>query len=339
MRAVVIEKAGGPETLALRDLPEPSLSPGRVVVRVRAAGVNFADVMARQGLYPDAPDLPFVPGYEFAGDVEAVGEGVDDLAPGDQVLGGSRFGGYAELVSVRAGDVVRLPEDWSYEEGASLPIAYATAYAALVTFGGLRAGERVLVQAAAGGVGIAAVQIAKLLGAEVYGTASASKHEAIRGFGVDQAIDYRTKDFAEESRRLTGENEPFDVILDAIGGNSWRLGYKLLKPGGRLVVFGASAVVTGEKRNYAKAAKALLRTPFFQPIRLASDSKSLIGLNMLRLFDARGSMDEFIEPLGQWVDQGVLRPVVAATFPLEQAADAHRFIQDRKNVGKVVLTV
>jgi len=129
------------------------------------------------------------------------------------------------------------------------------------------------------------------------------------------------------------------VILDAIGGKSWREGYKLLKPGGRLVAFGASAVVAGEKRNYAKAARALLRTPFFQPIKLASDSKSLIGLNMLRLWDARGSADEWIEPLGQWIDQGLLRPVVAASFPLERVGDAHRFIQQRKNVGKVVLTL
>jgi NADPH:quinone reductase-like Zn-dependent oxidoreductase len=291
------------------------------------------------GLYPDAPDLPFVPGYEFAGDVEQVGEGVESFKPGDRVLGGSRFGGYAELVSAREDEVSPMPEDWSYEEGASLPVAYATAYAGLVTFGGLRAGERVLIQAAAGGVGIAATQIAKLLGAEVYGTASASKHDAIRGFGVDHPIDYRTKDFAAEARRISGEDEPFDLIMDAIGGNSWRQGYKLLKPGGRLVVFGASAVVTGDKRNYAKALKALVRTPFFQPLKLASDSKSLIGLNMLRLFDSRGSTAEFTEPLEQWIDQGLLRPVVAASFPLERAAEAHQFIQDRKNVGKVVLTV
>jgi NADPH:quinone reductase-like Zn-dependent oxidoreductase len=295
--------------------------------------------MARQGLYPDAPDLPFVPGYEFAGDVADVGEGVEGFEPGERVMGGSRFGSYAEIVSARAGDLIKLPEDWSYEEGASLPIVYATAYAGLVTYGGLRAGERVLIHAAAGGVGIAATQIAKLLGAEIYGTSSPEKHDAIRGFGVEHPIDYRAKDFADEARRISGEQEPFDLIMDAIGGDSWRKGYKLLRPGGRLVVFGASAVVTGDKRNYLKAARKIVRTPFFQPIRMASDSKSVIGLNMLRLFDAKNSIEAFTEPLEQWVDQGLIRPVVAQSFPLERAADAHSFIQERKNVGKVVLTV
>jgi NADPH:quinone reductase-like Zn-dependent oxidoreductase len=323
----------------IQNRPEPSLAPGRVLVRVRAAGINFADLMARQGLYPDAPDLPSVLGYEVAGDVEAVGEGVEDIKAGDRVMAACRFGGYAEIVSARDRDVIPLPDDWSYEEGAALPIVYGTAYAGLVSFGGLRAGERVLIQAAAGGVGIAATQIAKLLGAEIYGTASPSKHDAIRGFGVDQPIDYRNKDFAEESRRLSGVEQPFDLIVDGIGGKSWKDGYGLLRPGGRLVMIGASSFVTGEKRNLAKAAANLARMPRFNPIKMSSESKSVIGLNMLRLWDARGSMEEFSEPLVQWIDQGVLRPVVSQSFPLERVADAHRFMGERKNVGKVVLTV
>jgi NADPH:quinone reductase-like Zn-dependent oxidoreductase len=218
-------------------------------------------------------------------------------------------------------------------------VVYGTAYAALVSFGGLRARERVLIQAAAGGVGIAATQIAKLLGAEVYGTASPSKHEAIRSFGVDQPIDYRDKDFAEESRHISGSEHPFDLIVDGIGGKSWKDGYGLLRPGGRLVMIGASSFVSGEKRNLPKAAANLARTPRFNPIKMASESKSVIGLNMLRLWDARGSMEDFSEPLSQWIDQGVLRPVVSRSFPLERVADAHRFIGERKNVGKVVLTV
>jgi NADPH:quinone reductase-like Zn-dependent oxidoreductase len=339
VRAVVLPSHGGPDVFEIRDRPEPSLAPGRVRVRVRAAGINFADLMARQGLYPDAPELPSVLGYEVAGDVEAVGEGVDGIKVGDRVMAACRFGGYAEIVSARDRDVTPLPEDWSYEEGAALLVVYGTAYAGLVSFGGLRAGERVLVQAAAGGVGIAATQIAKLLGAEIYGTASPSKHEAIRGFGVDQPIDYRDKDFAEESRRLSGSEQPFDLIIDGIGGKSWKDGYGLLRPGGRLVMIGASSFVTGEKRNLARAAANLARTPRFNPIKMSTESKSVIGLNMLRLWDARGSMEEFSEPLAQWIDQGVLRPVVSRSFPLERVADAHRFIGERKNVGKVVLTV
>jgi NADPH:quinone reductase-like Zn-dependent oxidoreductase len=339
MRAAVLPRNGDCNVFEIQDRPEPSLAPGRVRVRVRAAGINFADLMARQGLYPDAPDLPSVLGYEVAGDIEDVGEGVEGVEVGDRVMTPTRFGGYAEIVSVRERDVIPLPDDWSYEEGAALTIVYGTAYAGLVSFGGLRAGERVLIQAAAGGVGIAATQIAKLLGAEIYGTASPSKHEAIRGFGVDHPIDYRDKDFADEARRISGSEHPFDLIIDGIGGKSWKDGYGLLRPGGRLVMIGASSFVSGEKRNLPRAAANLARMPRFNPIKMSSESKSVIGLNMLRLWDARGSMEEFSEPLSQWIDQGVLRPVVSRAFPLEQVGDAHRFMGERKNVGKVVLTV
>ena len=339
MRAAVLPRTGGYDVFEIQDRAEPSVEPGRVLVRVKTAGVNFADLMARQGLYPDAPDLPSVLGYEVAGEVEAIGDDVDSVAVGDRVTAATRFGGYSELVSVPERDVFAMPEDWSFEEGAAFPVVYGTAYASLISFGNLRSGERLLVQAAAGGVGIAATQIGKLLGAEIYGTASASKHDAIRGFGVQHAIDYRDKDFAEEVRRIAGEERPLDLIVDGIGARSWKDGYRLLRPGGRLVMIGASSFVSGEKRNLPKAAANLARVPRFNPIKLASESISIVGLNMLRLWDARVSLDEFIEPLSQWVDQGLLRPVVAETFPLDRVGDAHRFMGERKNIGKVVLTV
>jgi NADPH:quinone reductase-like Zn-dependent oxidoreductase len=339
MRAAVLPRTGGCDVFEIQDRPEPSIGPGRVLIRVKAAGINFADLMARQGLYPDAPDLPAVLGYEVAGEVEAVGDDVESISVGDRVMGWCRFGGYAELVAARERDVVEVPADWSFEEGAAFPVVYGTAYASLVSFGNLRSGERLLIQAAAGGVGIAATQIGKLLGAEIYGTASASKHDAIREFGVQHPIDYRDKDFADEVRRISEEERPLDLIVDGIGARSWKDGYKLLRPGGRLVMIGASSFVSGEKRNLPKAAANLARVPRFNPIKLSSESISVIGLNMLRLWDARGALDEFIEPLTQWVDQGLLRPVVAETFPLERVGDAHRFMGERKNVGKVVLTV
>ena len=208
-----------------------------------------------------------------------------------------------------------------------------------MSFGNLRAGELLLIQAAAGGVGIAATQIGKLLGAEIFGTASPSKHDAIREFGVQHAIDYRSKDFADEVRRITGQKAPLDLIVDGIGAKSWKDGYNLLRPGGRLVMIGASSFLSGEKRNLPKAAVNLAKVPRFNPIKMASESRAVIGLNMLRLWDARGSLDEWTEPLRQWLDQGLLHPVVAETFPLERAGDAHRFMSERKNVGKVVLTV
>ena len=180
MRAVVITKHGGPEVLQVQEREDPQAGPGQVRVAVRAAGINFADLMARSGIYPDAPPLPSVVGYEVAGEVESVGGGVEGLAPGDRVIAGTRFGGYAELVAVDQGQVLPLPDGMSYEQGAALVVNYATAYAGLVVMGGLRAGERMLIQAAAGGVGIAAIQVARDIGAEIFGTASARKHEVIR---------------------------------------------------------------------------------------------------------------------------------------------------------------
>jgi NADPH:quinone reductase-like Zn-dependent oxidoreductase len=295
--------------------------------------------MARVGMYPDAPKPPVVVGYECAGEVEKLGEGVEGFALGDRVIGGSRFNSQAELVVSSAASVVPLPDDWSFEEGAAFPVNYGTAYAGLVRYGAVHGGERVLIHAAAGGVGIAATQIAKLLGAEVYGTSSGSKHDAIVGFGVDHPIDYRTVDFVEAVRHIAAEEQPLDLVMDAIGGKSFKQSFSLLRPGGRLICFGASAVTSGERRNLTAAARTVMQMPRFNPMKLMPESKAVIGLNMLKLWDSKGSLDEFLPPLQEWIDQGWLRPVVAKAFPLEEGPEAHRYIAERKNVGKVVLTL
>lgn len=341
MKALVIPQHGPPEVLRVEERPDPQQpGAGEVRVRVKAAGINFADLMARQGLYPDAPKLPAVVGYEFAGDVESVGEGVSDLQPGQRVLGGCRFGGYSEMLTTSADNIVPLPDDWSYEEGAAFPVNYMTAYAGLVRYGALYPGERVLIHAAAGGVGIAATQIAKLKQAgEIYGTASPGKHSAIKGFGVDHAIDYTSQDFAKEVRRIAGRKDPIDIVMDAVGGSSFRKGYSLLRPGGRLVAYGASSVTPGEKRDLKAVARMIATTPVFHPMQMMPASKAVIGLNMLTIWDDQGSADAFLAPLREWMDSGAIRPVVAEAFPLDRGAEAHRFMQERRNIGKVVLTM
>jgi NADPH:quinone reductase-like Zn-dependent oxidoreductase len=337
MRALVITEHGPPDVLRVQERPDPRPGPGEVRVRVRAAGINFADLLARVGLYPEAPKPPCVVGYEIAGEVDALGPGVEGLAVGDRVMGGCRFGGYAELVVTAAESLVPLPPVWSYAEGAAMPVAYSTAYAGLIRYGSLHAGERVLIQAAAGGVGIAATQIAKLVGAEVYGTASAAKHEAIRSFGVDHAIDYNAVNVVKEVRRIAGEKQPIDLAFDAIGGRSFRKSFSLLRPGGRLVCFGASEIQSGERRSPLRALRTLAEMPRHNVLRLMSQSKSVIGLNMLVLWDSKQSLDEFTEPLSGWLEQGDIRPVVAKTFPLAEGPAAHRFLHERRNIGKVIL--
>jgi NADPH:quinone reductase-like Zn-dependent oxidoreductase len=338
VRALVITQHGPPEVLKVLERPDPEVGPGEVRIAVKAAGINFSDLLARVGMYSDAPKPPCVIGYEVAGDVESVGDGVESVKPGDRVISGSRFGGQAELVVAREQDIVPLPDDWSYEKGAALPVVYATAYAGMVRYGAVHPGERVLIHAAAGGVGIAATQIGKHLGAELFGTASAAKHDAIRQQGIEHAIDYHSQDPVKEIRRITGEKKPLDLVMDAIGGNSFRKSWSLLRAGGRLVAYGVSEAGGGERREIGKVLKMVATSPVFPILAMMRGSKAVIGLNMLTIWDAKGSLDEFIGPLRELMDQGVIDPVVAEAFPIERAADAHRYMSERKNVGKVVLT-
>ena len=257
-------------------------------------------------------------------------------------MAGTRFGGQAELVTVAETEVLLLPDELSFEQGAAVPVNYGTAHAGIVMMGGVREGDRVLIHAAGGGVGIAATQVAKLRGAEVFGTASASKHEAIRAQGVDHAIDYRNQDFEAEVRRLTSD-EGIDVAFDAIGPSSFRKDYRLLRPGGRLVCYGVSEIQTGEGRNIPAAVRgfasmATATMPWWKSALIMNENKGVFGLNMLAWWDREKSLTRVIEPLMEDLNAGRLRPVVAEAFPFDRAPDAHRFIHERRNIGKVVLT-
>ena len=342
MRTVVITEHGGPEVLRVEERPDPAVGRDEVRITVRAAGINFADLMARSGMYPDAPKPPSVVGYEVAGEVESVGPDVEGVAVGDRVIAGTRFGGYAELVSVPASSLIELPESLGFEQGAAIPVNYGTAYAGLVIMGGIAPGERALLHAAAGGVGIAGTQIAKRNGAVVFGTASASKHDAIRAQGVDHPIDYRTKDFAAEVMAITG-GEGVDVIMDALGPSSFRKDYRILREGGRLICFGLADAQSGEGRNIPGILRGLAQmpfatTPWWKSLAIMNENKGVFGLNMLAWWDREGSLNRVVEPLAEGLASGELTPVVAETFPFDRAADAHRFIHERRNVGKVVLT-
>jgi len=335
MRAVVITKHGGPGVLQVQERPDPELGPGQVRIDVAAAGINFADVMARMGLYPDAPKTPCVVGYEVAGTIIELGEGASTpahpLSVGQRVFVSTFFGGYASQVVVAAVDVFPLPEELSFEQGAAIPVNYGTAWAGLIGYGVLQAGERVLVHSAGGGVGIAATQIAKRTGAEVYGTASPGKHARIRELGIDHVIDYTASGWERELPQ-------FDVILDAIGGKSFRKSYSLLRPGGRLIAFGASSVVSGERKNVVTALRAVARMPRFNIMKQMSESKAVIGLNMLTLLKDRGTIAPWLTPLRPMLDDGTVAPVIAGTFSFDEAGAAQTMIVERRNVGKVVLT-
>ncbi|GAA2099070.1 medium chain dehydrogenase/reductase family protein [Microlunatus panaciterrae] len=342
MKAVVLTRTGGPEVLEVREWPTPAVGAGEVRIAVRAAGLNFADTMARVGLYPATPDKPCVLGYEVAGVVEALGADVTGFSVGQRVMAGTRFGGQAELATARARDVFPMPDALSFEQGAAFCVNYGTAYAALIIMGGLREDTRVLIHAAAGGVGIAATQIARNVGAEIFGTASAAKHAALRANGVHHPIDYHTQDFQAEVRRLTS-GEGVDVVMDAMGPTSFRKDYRILRPGGRLIMFGLSEALNEDGRSLRAAIRGMLRIPtstmpWWNAGRLLNQNRGVFGLNLLSWWRREGGMDRITSPLLADLASGRLSPVIAKSFPFARAADAHRYLAERRNIGKVVLT-
>jgi len=327
---------GDPSVLQVQEAAEPTPAPGEIRIHVSASGINFADIMARMGLYRDAPPLPCVVGYEVSGTVDSVGEGVEGFSAGDRVLALCRFGGYADVICVPHNQVSRIPDDLSFEKAAAIPVNYLTAWLMLVYLGNVRPGDRVLVHAAAGGVGQAALQICRWRGAEVIGTASAGKHERLRELGVSHCIDYRNEDFETEIMRIT-EGRGVDIALDAVGGTSFRKSYRCLAPLGRLFCFGASSIAPERKRSLFKAVKGVASMPSFRPIPLMDENRGVIGVNLGHLWEIAPKLTDMMNEILERVAAGDFDPVVDATFPFDKAADAHTYIQDRKNFGKVLL--
>lgn len=342
MRAVVTSH-GGYDAVRAQTWPDPPApGPGEVRISVRAAGLGFYDLLARTGFYPNAPKLPAVLGYEVAGLVESVGPEVDNFNAGDRVLAATHFGGQAELAVARTGECLPLSADISFEAGAAVLVNYATAWAAAIVMGGLRAGDTLLVHAAGGGMGTAATQVGRDAGARVIGTASAGKHDAVRANGAEHVIDYRTADVVGEVMRLTG-GKGVDVILDALGPTSFRRSYRMLRQGGRLILYGMTEIQTGERRNLPRALAGVVRLPFstmpwWKSVDMLKENKGVFGLNLDHWWKEETDLSRLLKPIGERLAKGSIRPVVAATFPFSRAAEAHRYLQERRNVGKVVLT-
>jgi NADPH:quinone reductase-like Zn-dependent oxidoreductase len=337
MRQIVTTTTGGIDVLKVQQKPDPTPRDDQVLIRVRAAGLNFADILSRQGLYPDSPPKPCVMGYEVSGVVEAVGKEVNSSFAGRSVAAMMRFGGQSDLVAVKATQIFEKPEKLTFEQAAAIPVNYMTAWLMLVWLGCVREGDRVLVHAAAGGVGQAALQICRWKGAEVIGTASASKHARLRELGVAHCIDYRTQDFLAEVKRITG-GRGVDVALDAVGGDSFRRSYRALAPLGRLYLFGASALAPGKKMSVVSAARGLWAMPTFRPIPLMNANKGVHGVNLGHLWDQTELLGRMMREIVALVADRTFDPVVDRTFPFAQAGDAHAYIQDHRNFGKVLLT-
>lgn len=336
MRQLLISRYGPPEVLTVRDAPDPPVTAGSVRIRVKAAGVNFSDLLARQGLYPDAPKPPCVVGYEVAGVVDALGSGVAAPRVGDRVIAMTKFGGQSELIVVPATFVFPLPDGWSFEEGAALLVVYLTAHHMLVRVAAARHGETVLVHAAAGGVGLAVAELARILGLRVLGLASPGKHDVLRTYGV-VPLDGRDPRWPDAVRHVAPGG--VDIVLDAVGGDSWRQGYALLAPLGRLVCYGASELAVGLRRNPLKIVWKALRWPRFAPLGLMNHNRGVAGVNLGHIWSAEQIVRPQVEALLGYARDGRIRPRVDRAFPLAEAAAAHHYIHERRNIGKVVLTL
>src|SRR4030095_2814865 len=300
MRQVVTTTTGGIDVLKVQEKPDPTPKPGEVLIRVKAAGLNFADILSRQGLYPDSPPKPCVMGYEVSGLIEAVGEGLGNEWVGKPVGAMTRFGGQSELVVVKAPQLFEKPEKLTFEEAAAIPVNYLTAYALIVVMGSLHEGESILIHNAGGGVGPAALEIAKEVGAVTYGTASPSKHEFLKARGLDHPIDYRNQDWSEVLTDLT-RGRGVDLILDPIGGAHWKKSYAALRHTGRLGMFGVSVASATGVRGKVKMLTAAVQMPRFHPLGLLNKNRGVFGLNL-------GHMWHEPEKVATWM-KAILRGV------------------------------
>lgn len=307
-----------------------SIGVEEVVVDVHFSGVNFADIMMRLGFYKDAPPKPFVPGYEFSGVVSRVGKGVTHVQPGDKVYGGTVFGGYASRIKIGAWMVLKLPSHLSLAEGAALPVAFITAYAALVKMARVQKGDRVMIDCATGGVGTIALQMLKSIGAQTVGlTSSVEKKSIIESYG---ALALTHKEF-----QASGAQDQYDFILNSQGGKTVRAHYNRLAPAGRIVCIGLSAAINNGKRDFIALIKAAAEMPRFALISMFDLNRGVFALNALKLMEdtryAKHNQSDFSAILNMGI-----KPHIGAIIPAAEVLRAHQMLESRKIGGKVLLS-
>ena len=333
MRAALVEKYGGPERLILKEWPDPHPAEDQVLIRTRFIGLNFADLMQRAGVYPRTPKPPFIPGLELAGEVAAVGERVSHLKPGDRVAAFPIFGSHAQLAATDL--ATKIPEAMSFEEAAALGVGGMTAHYAVNYLGKARAGETILITAAAGGVGTLAVQTAKLFGLHVIAMAGGEEKCALaRAVGAERAINTREKNWKAQLSK-----EEFDIILDSIGGSVMRAGWKRLKPMGRYILFGFAGAVGPGAFSYVKGALNYVRTPFHHPLHFVSTNRTLSGFNLSLITQHRPLLMQILLEVFEMWEKGDVKPVISKIHPFSDIVRAHADMQARRTMGKVIIRV
>ncbi len=335
MRRYLVHRYGGPEVLRLADAAEPEPGPGEVRVAARAIGINFADLIQRVGHYPRQPPMPFTPGMEAAGVIDAVGPGAPAELLGRRVMAVPIYGSHAEKFCLPAAYVMELPDWASFEEGAAFPVMYLTAWYALHQLGRARAGERVVVTAAAGGVGTAILQLARRADLRVMAVVgSPDKGDLVRSLGADLVATYAS--CAAGAARAWGK---IDLVLDAVGGTVFRPLWRLLDLSGRYVLYGFAEVGTARGISYLRAARGLIAMGLLRPYSLVTANLTLAGFNLSVVPDQVPLLrDSAAGLIDLWRDR-VIRPVLGQSFPFERLPDAHRLLASRRSTGRVVVTL
>lgn len=338
---VVIKKAGGYERLQLESVPSVAPAKNQVAIDVRAAGVNYADVLIRMGLYASAKDYvgwPITPGFEVAGVVSAIGDGVSGIAVGDEVYAVTLFGGYSSRLVVDHAYVFSKPARLSFPQAAAMPAVFLTAWFALFELAHPRKGHKALVHSAAGGVGGSLVQLLKLAGCEVVAVVGSShKVETARAHGADHVIDKSTEDLWSVAQRLAPGG--YDLILDANGVSTLQASYDHLRRAGKLVIYGFHSMLPkqGGRPSWPKLAVDYVRTPRFNPLDLTNDSKSILAFNLSYLFDRIDFLNLGMKDIARWLAEEKITPPPISTYPLAEVARAHADIESGRTVGKLVL--
>jgi len=336
MKSVILTKYGAPEVLKVKELKNLEPLNNQVRIKVHYAGINFAEIMARMKLYPGGPKPGSVLGGEVSGVIDKIGEDVKSLSIGDKVMGLTLSGSYSSQACINTDSIIPLPDNFMLDEAAAFPVTYITAYMMMFDLGNLQGGDTFLIHGAGGGVGTAAIQLAKTKNIKIIGTSSSWKHDKLIKMGVDKCIDYNTDDTEKEIMDFTN-GKGVDLAIDPIGAKNWKLSYKVLAKMGKLIIYGDQNLVKGDKLKPIVAMKEMYSMPKYKPMDLMANNKAVMGYHLGRFKDHEWKVKRSIENLVKLVNDNDLHPIIDSKFSFEDAPKAHRHIQNRKNFGKVLL--
>ena len=336
MKRIEYIKYGAPEVLQVKDFDLNELKDNEVQIKTHFAGINFAEIMTRMGLYPGAPKPPSPIGGEASGIIQKTGSKVGDFQIGDKVMAFAPFNSYSSHINVNENMLIKLPEGFTMEQGAAFPVVYITAYMMMFDLGNLKKDEIFFIQGAGGGVGTAAIQLAKEVGAKIIGTSSAWKHERLKDMGVDLCIDYNNENVKKKIMDYT-DGYGVDLIIDPVGGKQWSESYETLSPMGKLIVYGNQNLVQGKTRSAIALIKEMFTMPKIKPYEMIGKNKAIMGYHLGKLKGAEHKIKRAIKGINVMIETGNINPVIGKVFPFDQAAEAHTYIQERKNFGKVLL--